>query len=104
MTEINFRSKSGARCLEVNNKGNSEFEWPIRAGFQRYQLSWYILITIVFVIVIVIVGTIITINFNIEEVFQISIKKAVPITSFNLFVLKYSARKTEYSSHYSLTG
>ena len=57
-----------------------------------------------FVIIIVIVGTIITINFNIEEFFQISIKKAVPITSFNLFVLKYSAGKTEYSSHYSLTG
>ena len=45
------------------------------------------------------VGTIITSDFNIKEVFQISIKKAVPITSFNLFVLEYSAGKTEYFSH-----
>ena len=48
--------------------------------------------------------TTITINFNIEEVFQISVKKWAPITGFNLFVLKYYAGKTEYFIHYWLTG
>ena len=33
-----------------------------------------------------------------------SIKKAVLITTFILFVLKHSAGKIEYFRHYSLTG
>ena len=39
MATINFWRKSRARCLEVNKKGNAEFEQPIRARFQRYPLQ-----------------------------------------------------------------
>ena len=65
MATINFWRKSRARCLKVNNKGNPEFEQPIRARFQRYPLSWYILIAISIVVNI----TLKTTDFNIEKFF-----------------------------------
>ena len=65
MATINFWRKSRARCLKVYNKGNPEFEQPIRARFQRYPLSWYILIAIS----IVVNSTLKTTDFNIEKFF-----------------------------------
>ena len=64
-SRINFWRKSRARCLKVNNKENPEFEQPIRARFQRYPLSWYILIAIS----IVVNSTLKTTDFNIEKFF-----------------------------------
>ena len=65
MVTINFWGKSRARCLKVNNKGNPEFEQPIKARFQCYPLSWYILIAISIVVNI----TPKTTDFNIEKFF-----------------------------------